>query len=43
MPGVREAIEAGLWDEAGQYIVITARALDTYAQRLDAASALLRE
>jgi N-acetylated-alpha-linked acidic dipeptidase len=41
MPGVREAIEQGNWDQAGQYIVITAHALDTYCQRLDSATALL--
>src|ERR1700722_3339703 len=43
MPGVREAIEARRWDEASQYIAITARALEGYCQRLDAATALLRE
>jgi N-acetylated-alpha-linked acidic dipeptidase len=43
MPGVREAIEARRWDEAGQYIAITARALEAYCQQLDAATALLRE
>jgi N-acetylated-alpha-linked acidic dipeptidase len=43
MPGVREAIEARRWDEAGQYIAITARALETYCQRLDKATALLPE
>jgi N-acetylated-alpha-linked acidic dipeptidase len=42
MPGVREAIEARRWDEAGQYIAITGRALEAYCQRLDAATALLR-
>jgi N-acetylated-alpha-linked acidic dipeptidase len=40
---VREAIEARRWDEAGQYIAITARALEAYCQQLDAATALLRE
>jgi N-acetylated-alpha-linked acidic dipeptidase len=43
MPGVREAIEARLWDEAGHYIAITAGALEAYCQRLDAATALLRK
>jgi N-acetylated-alpha-linked acidic dipeptidase len=43
MPGVREAIEARRWDEAGHYIAITAHALEAYGQRLDAATALLRE
>jgi N-acetylated-alpha-linked acidic dipeptidase len=42
MPGVREAIEQGHWDEALQYIGITARAIDGYCDRLDAATALLR-
>jgi N-acetylated-alpha-linked acidic dipeptidase len=41
MPGVREAIEQRHWDDAGQYIALTARALDAYCQRLDAATALL--
>ena len=41
MPGVREAIEARRWDEAGQYIAITAGALEAYCQRLDTATALL--
>ena len=42
MPGVREAIEQGHWDETLQYIGITARAIDSYCDRLDAATALLR-
>jgi N-acetylated-alpha-linked acidic dipeptidase len=42
MPGVREAIEQRRWDEAGQYMAVTARGLDAYCQRLDAATALLR-
>jgi N-acetylated-alpha-linked acidic dipeptidase len=42
MPGVREAIEQDHWDEASQYIGITARAIDSYCDRLDAATALLR-
>lgn len=42
MPGVREAIEERRWDEAGRYIAITARSLDAYCRRLDAATALLR-
>jgi N-acetylated-alpha-linked acidic dipeptidase len=41
MPGVREAIEARYWDEAGHYIAITARALEAYCQRLDAATEVL--
>jgi hypothetical protein len=39
---VREAIEQSHWDEALQYIGITARAIDSYSDRLDAATALLR-
>jgi N-acetylated-alpha-linked acidic dipeptidase len=42
MPGVREAIEQGQWEQALQYIGITARAIDGYCDRLDAATALLR-
>jgi N-acetylated-alpha-linked acidic dipeptidase len=42
LPGVREAIEQRHWDEAVQYIGITARAIENYCDRLDAASALLR-
>ena len=41
MPGVREAIEDSRWDEAEQYIGITARAIEAYGARLAAASALL--
>jgi N-acetylated-alpha-linked acidic dipeptidase len=43
MPGVREAIEQRHWDDASQYIVLTARALDAYCQRLDAGTALLHD
>jgi N-acetylated-alpha-linked acidic dipeptidase len=42
LPGVREAIEQSHWDEALQYIGITARAIDSYSDGLDAATALLR-
>ncbi len=42
LPGVREAIEQYRWDEAGQYIALTAQALETYSEHLDAAGALLR-
>jgi N-acetylated-alpha-linked acidic dipeptidase len=42
LPGVREAIEQSHWDEALQYIGITARAIDAYSDGLDAATALLR-
>jgi N-acetylated-alpha-linked acidic dipeptidase len=43
MPTVREAIEEEHWDQAGQYIPITAHAIDAYSQRLDAATALLHQ
>ena len=43
LPGVREAIEESRWDEAGQYTVMTAAALTAYCDRLDRASALLRQ
>jgi N-acetylated-alpha-linked acidic dipeptidase len=42
MPGVREAIEQSRWEQTLQYIGITARAIDIYCDRLDAATALLR-
>jgi N-acetylated-alpha-linked acidic dipeptidase len=42
MPGVREAIEQGRWDETLQYIGITAQAIENYCDRLDAAAVLLR-
>ncbi|MDR3526035.1 MAG: transferrin receptor-like dimerization domain-containing protein [Rhizomicrobium sp.] len=41
LPGVREALEEERWEEASLYIGITAKALDAYAARLDAASAVL--
>jgi N-acetylated-alpha-linked acidic dipeptidase len=39
LPGIREAIEEGRWDEAKQYIGVVARALDAYSDRLDGARA----
>jgi N-acetylated-alpha-linked acidic dipeptidase len=42
MPGVREAIEEHRWDEASQYVHLTAQALEHYAERVETASALLR-
>jgi N-acetylated-alpha-linked acidic dipeptidase len=42
MPGVREAIEDHRFDEATQYVQLTARALEHYAERVEAATALLR-
>ena len=35
LPGVREAIEEERWDDANRYAVITASALNAYADRLD--------
>jgi N-acetylated-alpha-linked acidic dipeptidase len=43
LPGVREAIEDRRWDDANRYTVLTAAALEAYAQRLDAARAVLEE
>ncbi|MGH8230192.1 MAG: transferrin receptor-like dimerization domain-containing protein, partial [Steroidobacteraceae bacterium] len=43
VPGVREAIETHRWEEAQQYIGLTAQALARYCERLDDASALLRK
>jgi len=42
LPAVREAIEQSHWDEALQYIGVTARAIDSYSDQLEAATALLR-
>jgi N-acetylated-alpha-linked acidic dipeptidase len=42
LPGVREAIEDNRWNEANQYVVLTAQALDAYSDRLDEATALLK-
>jgi N-acetylated-alpha-linked acidic dipeptidase len=41
VPGIREAIEQGRWDEAARYIVITANALEAYCDQVDAARALI--
>jgi N-acetylated-alpha-linked acidic dipeptidase len=41
LPGVREAIEQNLWQQAEQYAVLTARALDQYCDRLQQATELL--
>jgi N-acetylated-alpha-linked acidic dipeptidase len=42
LPGVREALDAGRWDEANQYAVITAAVLASYCDRLDELTALLK-
>ena len=41
VPGVREAIEARRWQEAGRYAVVTAKVLDGYSAQLDQLTALL--
>lgn len=41
IPGVREAIEQNHWDQANEYVVLTAAALAAYCDRLDKATALL--
>jgi N-acetylated-alpha-linked acidic dipeptidase len=43
LPGVRESIEADKWDEANEYSTITAVALSAYCDRLDRATALLKQ
>ncbi len=43
LPGVREAIEQERFDDAARYITLTAGVLNAYGDRLDQASALLRE
>ena len=42
LPGVREAIEARRWAEAGDYIGRTAQVLLVLSDRLDKAAALLK-
>ena len=42
LPGVREAIEQGRWDEAQRYIGITSQVLGKYCDRIDEAVALLQ-
>jgi N-acetylated-alpha-linked acidic dipeptidase len=41
LPGVREAIEEERWDDATQYIGVTAKALQAYADKLDQGVALI--
>jgi N-acetylated-alpha-linked acidic dipeptidase len=41
LPGVREAIEEEQWDDADKYAVITAAALNAYADQLDSGLPLL--
>ena len=42
LPGVREALDAGRWDEASQYVGFTAAVLASYCDRLDELTALLK-
>lgn len=42
LPAVREAIEAARWDEAAQYVPLTAQLLTRYCDGIDAATTLLR-
>jgi N-acetylated-alpha-linked acidic dipeptidase len=42
LPGVREAIEQNRWDQANEYVVLTAAVLAAYCDRLDEATALLK-
>jgi N-acetylated-alpha-linked acidic dipeptidase len=41
LPGVREAIEEGRWDDAVRYVGLTAGVLDAYSDRLDQATRVL--
>jgi len=43
LPGVREAIESRRWAEAQTYVAKTAEAIARYAERIDAATALLKK
>ena len=39
LPGIREAVEDGRWDEANEYMGVVAQALNAYSDRLDRALA----
>jgi N-acetylated-alpha-linked acidic dipeptidase len=41
LPGIREAIEDGRWDEANEYMGVVAQALNAYSSQLDRALAAL--
>ncbi|HEY3784308.1 MAG TPA: transferrin receptor-like dimerization domain-containing protein [Steroidobacteraceae bacterium] len=43
LPGVREAIEQNQWEQANRYGSMTAAVLNAYCDRLDKATALLRQ
>ena len=42
LPGVREAIEDNRWDEANQYVTLTAAAFGAYCDGIDKATAALQ-
>ena len=42
LPAVREAIDAARWEEAAQYVPLTAQVLARYCDGIEAATALLR-
>ena len=42
LPAVREALDAGRWDEANQYSAVTAAVLASYCDRLEELTALLK-
>ena len=43
LPGVREAIEERRWAEVDQYVNTIAGALNSYSERLDEATAALKQ
>jgi len=43
VPGVRESIEANKWDDANEYSTLTAAALSAYCERIERATAVLRQ
>ncbi|MDE2304300.1 MAG: folate hydrolase, partial [Gammaproteobacteria bacterium] len=43
LPAVREAIEQRIWPQANEYSAVTAKAIERYCDRLDRATALLRQ
>lgn len=43
LPGVREAIEDRRWNDANRYANLTAAALNAYSDRLDSATAILKD
>jgi len=42
LPGVREALDAGRWDEANQYAALSAAVLASYCEGLEQLTALLQ-